>query len=218
MVIVFDLLGTIFSYEKVEEIFQEHEMPPEVSKLWVARLLQAGMAATMADRYVPFRQLAETTLQQILSVMNQSEALTSTILERMKELEPYPDVAECIQTLQAEGHRLIVLTNTSVEAADALLEKAGLRDAFDMVLSADETGSCKPDPRPYRAAAKRAGCPASEICLVAAHGWDIMGANAVGMKTVWVERLEKWWTFPGDPPGLVAPSLTQLPTLIRNLG
>lgn len=218
MVIVFDLLGTIFSLEKVEETFQEHEMAPEAVKWWFTRLLQSSMAATLANRYVPFRQLAETTLQQVLKVMDQPHTLSTGILEQMKELQPWPDAAECIGKLKSDGHRLIILTNSSVEAADLLLQKAGLRDAFELVLSADETDSCKPDPRTYRAAAKRAECPASEICLVAAHAWDIMGAHAVGMKTVWIERLEKWWTFPGNPPGLVAPSFAQVPTLINHIG
>lgn len=218
MVIVFDLLGTVFSLGKVEEAFQEHEMPPEAVKWWFARLVQSAMAATLADRYVPFRQLAETTLQQVLKVLDQPQTLSTGILEQMKELQPWPEAAQCIRKLKSDGHRLIILTNSSVEAADLLLQKAGLRDAFELLLSADETDSCKPDPRTYRAAAKRAGCPASEICLVAAHAWDIMGANAVGMKTVWIEHLEEWWTFPGNPPGLVAPSFAQVPTLIDHIG
>ena len=218
MVIVLDLLGTIFSLDKLRETFQEHEMPPEAVNWWVARLLQSAMAATLANRYVPFRQLAETTLQQVLKVMDQPQTISTGILEQMKDLQPWPDAVECIRNLKRDGHRLIILTNSSVEAADLLLQKAGLRDAFDLVLSADETDSCKPDPRTYRAAAKRAECPASEICLVAAHAWDIMGANAVGMKTVWIERLEKWWAFPGDPPGLVAPTFAQVPTLINHIG
>ncbi len=217
MVIVFDLVGTLFSLGKVEQAFSELGMRPEAAKWWFARLLQSAMAATLANRYTPFLLLAEASLQQVLKAVDRPESLAAGILEQMKELDPWPEAAQSLQQLRGDGHRLIVLTNSSVEAAERLLQKAGVLHAFEAVLSADETDACKPDPRTYRAAAFRAGSPVSESCLVAAHGWDVLGAHAVGMKTVWIEREEKLWGFPGDPPGLAVPTLAQLPAAIKGI-
>ncbi len=133
----------------------------------------------------------------------------------MKELAPWPDAADCLRRLRGAGHRLVALTNSSAEAAEGLLGKAGLRDFFELALSTDEAGACKPDPRPYRLALERAGFEPSEACMVAAHGWDILGADAVGMQTVWIERLEKRWPFPGEPPGRIAADLAQVPEAVR---
>jgi FMN phosphatase YigB (HAD superfamily) len=43
--------------------------------------------------------------------------------------------------------------------------------------------------------------------LVAAHGWDVLGARNTGLQAVWVDRLERRWPFPlrqpPRAPGLV---------------
>jgi FMN phosphatase YigB (HAD superfamily) len=38
------------------------------------------------------------------------------------------------------------------------------------------------------------------VTLVAAHGWDVLGARAVGMDAVWVDRVEHRWPFPSPEP------------------
>ena len=133
----------------------------------------------------------------------------------MQELAPWADAADCLQRLRDAGYCLIALTNSSAEAAEGLLGKAGVRDFFELWLSSDEAGACKPDPRPYRMALERAGCDPPAACLVAAHGWDVLGADAVGMHTVGIDRLEKRWPFPGEPPDRVAATLAQVPEAVR---
>lgn len=218
MLIIFDLVGTIFSLDRVREKMREQGLPAEVLQLWFARLLQSAMAGTLAGRYLPFRQAAEASLKQVLAVGDYPEDLAEPILQEMKELPPWPEAEDCLLRLRGAGHRLIALTNSSAEAAVGLLGKSGLRDFFEQVLTTDDAGACTPDPRPYRMALERAGSSPSEACMVAAHGWDVLGADAVGMKTVWIERLEKRWPFPGVPPGQVAADLSQVPEAISGFG
>lgn len=217
MIIIFDVVGTLFSLDRVREKIREANLPPELLPWWFARLLQTAMAATLSGRYIPFRQAAEASLKQVLAFGNHPENLTELILQEMKELTPWPDAAECLQRLRGAGHRMLALTNSSAEAAEGLLGKAGMRDFFEPVLSTDEACACKPDPRPYRMALERVGSSPSEACMVAAHGWDIVGADAVGMCTIWIERLEKCWPFPGEPPGRIAADLAGVPEVISEI-
>ena len=85
-----------------------------------------------------------------------------------------------------------MLTQSTTDAADAVLRFAGLRDRMDVVIGADLTGTFKPDPRAYRAALERmdAGAP-GDVCLVAAHWWDVAGAKRAGLRTGWVARRER---------------------------
>lgn len=218
MLVIFDVVGTLFSLDRVRGQIREQGLPPELLPWWFARLLQSAMAGTLSNRYIPFRQAAEASLKQVLAAADRPERLALLILEEMKELAPWPDAEDCLMRLRGAGHRLIALTNSSVEDAEGLLGKSGLRDFFGQVLSTDEADACKPDPRPYRLALNRAGCPPSDASMVAAHGWDILGADAVGMRTVWIERLEKRWPFPGVPPGEIAADLAQVPEAINRLG
>ncbi|WP_035697469.1 HAD-IA family hydrolase, partial [Glycomyces tenuis] len=49
-------------------------------------------------------------------------------------------------------------------------------------------------PEVYRLAVDTAGCPPERVLMVAAHAWDLRGAQAGGMRTAYVERPV------GDPP------------------
>ena len=209
MLIVFDVVGTLFSLDRVRENIKAQGLPPELFPWWFGRLLQSAMAATLADRYLPFRQAAEASLKQVLAIAGRPENIAERILAEMKGLTPFPEAAECLQTLHRK-HRLVALTNSSVDAAEGLIGKAGLRDFFQDVLSTDDVRACKPDPRPYRMALDRADHDPSQAWMVAAHGWDILGADAVGMRTVWIDRMEQRWPFPGVPPDLTASDLTQV--------
>jgi 2-haloacid dehalogenase len=214
VLVIFDVVGTLFSLDRLRASIKAQGLAPELLPWWFGRLLQSAMAATLANRYLPFRQVAESSLKQVLAVAGRPEKVAEPILAEMKALAPWPDAGECLRSLH-RSHRLVALTNSSVEAAEGLIGQAGLRDFFQDVLSTDDAHACKPDPRPYRMALDRAGCNPSEAWMVAAHGWDILGADAVGMRTVWIDRVEQRWPFPGHPPDLTASDLTQVAARIK---
>jgi 2-haloacid dehalogenase len=83
----------------------------------------------------------------------------------------------------------------------------------DAVITVDEVRAFKPHAAPYRHAASRLALPIDRVTLLAAHGWDVVGARAAGMRAVWVERLERRWPFPTDPP-VSAPDLGAAAALI----
>jgi 2-haloacid dehalogenase len=97
----------------------------------------------------------------------------------------YPEARAALERLAAAGARLGVLTQSSADAAEQVLRAAGLRDVLETVISAQDAGAFKPDPRVYRLALERLGEPA---WLVAAHWWDVAGAARAGLRTAWVSR------------------------------
>jgi FMN phosphatase YigB (HAD superfamily) len=61
-------------------------------------------------------------------------------------------------------------------------------------------GAYKPHPALYHHAASRLRLPLDRLALVAAHGWEVVGASSAGMQAVCVERLERRWPFPTPEP------------------
>jgi 2-haloacid dehalogenase len=59
---------------------------------------------------------------------------------------------------------------------------------FDCILSAELARTYKPDARVYRTAAGLLDVHPEEVLMVAAHGWDLDGAAAAGLRTAFVER------------------------------
>jgi 2-haloacid dehalogenase len=112
-------------------------------------------------------------------------------MERARAMPPYPDALEAVERLAAAGLHVGVLTNTPTENAEAALKGAGLRDALELVVGSDQTGAFKPHPRVYAGGVERTGEPAGEVCMVATHGWDLLGAHRAGMRTAWVRHKER---------------------------
>lgn len=124
------------------------------------------------------------------------------------ELSVHPDVADGVAALGRLGCKLAALTNGSAANATALLERAGLRDAFGPVLSVDDAGAWKPERGAYELAARVLDQRPEELLLVAAHPWDIDGAGRAGLATAWLNRAG------GPYPGVFrAPDL-----VVRDLG
>lgn len=108
-----------------------------------------------------------------------------------RRLPPWPDSVAALEQL-ARRFPLIGLSNAGRTALLRLNAHAGLR--WHQALSAEAVQAYKPAPEVYRLALDAAGCPPERVLMVAAHAWDLRGAQAVGMRTAYVRRPV------GDPP------------------
>jgi 2-haloacid dehalogenase len=59
---------------------------------------------------------------------------------------------------------------------------------LDAVLSVDGLRIYKPRPEVYRLACDFFHVTPGEIIFISANRWDVMGAQAVGFRTVWINR------------------------------
>ncbi|UOB13352.1 haloacid dehalogenase type II [Streptomyces sp. HP-A2021] len=108
-----------------------------------------------------------------------------------RRLPPWPDSVAGLEQL-ARHFPLIGLSDAGRTALLRLNAHAGLR--WHQALSAEAVQAYKPAPEVYRLALDAAGCPPERVLMVAAHAWDLRGAQAVGMRTAYVRRPV------GDPP------------------
>jgi 2-haloacid dehalogenase len=71
------------------------------------------------------------------------------------------------------------------------VKSSGLDDLVDPILSVEEVGIYKPDPRVYGLAVERLGLPARQIVFLSANSWDAVGAANAGLRTAWVNRFSQ---------------------------
>lgn len=91
---------------------------------------------------------------------------------------------------------------------------SGVKALFDAVLSVEEVGVYKPDPRVYQLAVDRLQVPAHAIAFQSSNAWDAYAASAFGMQVVWCNRYSKRRErLPGLPDREVR-SLAELPSLV----
>jgi len=102
-----------------------------------------------------------------------------------KRLDPlYPGVPELLQGLHKRYH-LGVIANHGVDTAQPL----GIAQYLDVIVTSEELGFGKPDPRLFTLALERAHC-APEEALMAGDRLDndIVPAKQLGMQTLWVRQ------------------------------
>ncbi|GGK79869.1 haloacid dehalogenase type II [Streptomyces flaveus] len=108
-----------------------------------------------------------------------------------QRLKPWDDSVAGLAAL-ARRFPVLGLSNASRAALLRLNAHAGLR--WHQALSAEDALAYKPAPEVYQLAVDAAGCPPERVLMVAAHAWDLRGAQAAGMRTAYVQRPG------GDPP------------------
>ncbi|MFG2028836.1 haloacid dehalogenase type II [Streptomyces sp. NPDC048825] len=108
-----------------------------------------------------------------------------------QRLKPWNDSVAGLTRL-ARRFPVLGLSNAGRATLLRLHAYAGLR--WHQALSAEDARAYKPAPEVYRLAIDAAGCPPERVLMVAAHAWDLRGAQAAGMRTAYVHRPG------GDPP------------------
>jgi len=108
-----------------------------------------------------------------------------------QRLDPWPDSVRALDRI-ASRFSVVGLSNATNSALTRISAHAGLR--WHQVLSAEDARSYKPHPDVYGLAIANTGRSPDRLLMVAAHAWDLRGAQAVGMQTAYVERPA------GDPP------------------
>ena len=114
-------------------------------------------------------------------------------LEVRHQVEPYERALEVLEEL-AESYVLGALTNGNADVF-----KVGIGEHFDFAFSAEQLGASKPLPEMFQAGMQASGAAGNEIVHVGDNPeHDILGAQQVGMHTVWMNMANAEW--PGGPP------------------
>ncbi|MEC7189650.1 MAG: HAD-IA family hydrolase, partial [Pseudomonadota bacterium] len=77
----------------------------------------------------------------------------------------------------------------------------------DSLLSVEDVGVFKPDPRVYQLGCDRYQVRAEEILFVSSNGWDVAAAGLFGFKTIWANRAGMPVERLPSHPDFIAPSL-----------
>ena len=106
-------------------------------------------------------------------------------------VRPFDGTIEVLSTLRAAGLKTGLITNASMPMwmRDAELKSMGLLEHLEVRLTAGDVGRFKPHPKPFQEALKRLHVAADEAVFVGDQMHDdVAGAQAVGMRAVWIRR------------------------------
>lgn len=208
-VIVFDVNETLLDLAALDAPFETAFGNADARAAWFVQLLSLAMTSVITGAYHDFSELGRAALHMVAGKrgVTLSDEAVRRIVERMRHLPPHPDAVPALDTLQGAGFRLAALTNSAPPVARAQLTNAGLADYFERILSVDEVRCFKPAPQPYRMAAERLDVTTTEMRMVAAHDWDIIGAMAAGCTGAFVARAGSIFNPLAREPDVTGPGL-----------
>lgn len=218
--LVFDAYGTLFNVHSVmttcEALFPGKGR--ELSQLWRAKQLEYSWLRSLMGRYVDFNQVTRESLQfacQALALTYSDTALAE-LNQAYRTLALFDDTFPTLQQLRRQhpAVKLAILSNGAAEMLNAVVAYNKLDDILDAVLSVDEVGIFKPDPRVYQLGCDRFGVDRDQIGFVSSNGWDAAGAKSFGFKTFWINRTTAPVDALGVTPDRVLNSLAELPVLL----
>jgi putative hydrolase of the HAD superfamily len=128
-----------------------------------------------------------------------------------KDFVPFEDTMPALARLHERGYRLGILSNLRRDMA-ALCQQLGLSPYLDFCISSTEAGAEKPHPPIFLAALKRASvAPGEAVHVGDQHRSDVLGARAVGIHPVLIDR-NGWHSKVDDCPRIA--SLGELEPLL----
>ena len=189
-VLVFDVNETLLDLAALDPLFDDLLGDAALRPQWFASMLQLSFVAGLTGQYVDFSTAQRGALQMTAARAGKqlSTEEVETVVNAMRRLPPHPDVPPALTRLRDAGVRLTALTNSVLDVANAQLSNAGIANDFEAIFSADEVRALKPASAPYRMVADRCGVDIGDLCLIAAHPWDVSGAMAAGAQAAFVAR------------------------------
>jgi 2-haloacid dehalogenase len=180
--IVFDVNETLLDLATMEPIFERIFGDKGAMRLWFANLILYSAALTVARCYVLFTDIGSAVMKMLADTrgIKIDEQDEKELTERFSTMPPHPEVPAALRRLREAGFRLFTLTDNLLEVQTRQLAHGGIVDLFERRFSADGVRHHKPSREAYAYVERELGVAPSQLCLVACHTWDTLGAVAAG--------------------------------------
>ena len=209
--LVFDLYGTLCDVHTVAAACDARfsGRGREISAVWRQKQLEYTWMRSLMGCYENFEKATDDALTFACRQLglDLSPQVHADLCKAYLRLRAFPEVPAALDELRASGLKLAILSNGSARSIDSVVTHAGIAAKFDELVSVDEVGVFKPDPRVYELAERRLGVPRSSILFVSSNSWDATGASYYGYATCWVNRGNGCFDELGRTPDLQVPHL-----------
>lgn len=195
--VIFDIDNTLYSYDEAhaaafqaltdlaserlglsgEEFRSLHRRTNQDLKV------RMGDVAAVHNRLIRYQNMVEALGKDLSLAVEMNECYWSTLLDAMR---PAPGAAETLGGLRERGIRVGVGTDMTARLQFLKLERLGLLEYVNFLVSSEEAGAEKPDVRIFRRCVEKAGVPAG-CCLFVGDSLekDARGAAAAGLRSLW---------------------------------
>jgi 2-haloacid dehalogenase len=220
-VLAFDVYGTLIDPFRMEEHLRADfgEEAKEATELWRGKQVEYSFRRALMKKYRNFDVCTTQALRFVSAQLGipLSEEAQALLLSKYQQLPAYPDVAGALDELAAQGFTITACSNGTESAVRGSLDHAGVLPRFSKIVSVDPIRTFKPDPAVYEYLEAELRTGRELIWLISSNPFDVIGAKACGLRTVWVQRDRKRifdpWEF---EPDIVVQGLAELPAKLNS--
>jgi 2-haloacid dehalogenase len=194
------VLERLWGVERAPELLERyHELEPEVE----------------AEEYRSYGEVLTLTLERIAQEVGYGipEGESGILAQSLPTWPPFPEVPDALRELRRRGWNLVILSNTDRDLILASEKQIGV--PFDLTIVAEDVRSYKPAHAHWDRFFETATAEKEHHVHVAASLFhDIAPAKELGLRTVWINRLDEQ----ADPePDRELPDLSRLPDTLDEL-
>ena len=223
IVLAFDAYGTLLSTESIAKKLSEHfgqEKATTIAATWrkyqleyTWRMNSMGTSRThdrlghpltiRIGQYEDFSLITRRSLKHSLaeSAVSLEDDQIEELMQAYDSLSIFPDVQECMEKLKSTPDiQAVVFSNgTHSMVSNSVNKSPDLKDyanIFQKIVVVEKVKKYKPAPEVYHHLARTVGKSQKqmdEIWLVSGNPFDVVGARAVGMNAIWVDRAGNGW-------------------------
>jgi beta-phosphoglucomutase len=177
--VLFDLDGVItdtmgLHYEAYRRAFEK--CGAQVTPLEVYRT--EGMPSMEVGKAIVKEKGARITDDQLRVLIENKREIYRTLAAR--DAKTFPGVPETLRMLRENGIGLALITGSNAKSVAAVIKKVGLDNAFDAIVSGDDTARGKPYPDPYLKGMEKLGVAPGKCVVVENAPLGIQAAKAAG--------------------------------------
>ncbi len=200
--VLIDLDHTLYDFMTAEEYalkkcHQKHcqdfgplEWEEFISRFYMARMsttLRLAPQAAARSRYLAFQLWLEESKIPNAHILaaDYEDAYWDTF---MKHITIAPDAKKFLDSVTAQNIPITVVTNMQPRIQLMKLQKLGIAEQIDFMVTSEEAGAEKPSPHPFRLALEKMHLEAKDVIMVGDNPeHDIVGAQSLGIKSYLVK-------------------------------
>ena len=133
--------------------------------------------------------MALTYAMKVVGTHN--EELHELLLPIYENASCFTAVEPMLKELNKRQVTTAILSNGTPTMLEAGAKNAQIHHLLDHILSVDAVGVFKPDPSVYQYALDQLGVDKSELLFCSSNQWDVAGASAFGLNTVWINQYQE---------------------------
>ena len=148
---VFDAYGTLFDVNSAAARCKENlgSRWEGFANAWRTTQLEYTWLRSLMKKHKNFWEITEDSLDHAMETFKIKKGMRNELLNLYKELNPYPEVKECLEELKSKKVKIAILSNGTPDLLKGFVQSINIQNYFDDIMSIETVGIYKPDSKDY---------------------------------------------------------------------